>query len=78
MLAVAAFLKALTQNIVLKDVLCKGLLLNRNKFMVLCTLRLKIGALESSECTLSCTNIEVDEVVMSIKDVCSAITKLLQ
>ena len=67
MLAIAAFLKALAQNVVLKDVLCKGLLLNRNEFMVLCTLRLKISSLESSECTLSCTNIEVEEVVMSIK-----------
>ena len=28
MLAIATFLKALTQNVVLKDVMCKGLLLN--------------------------------------------------
>lgn len=77
-LAIAAFLKALAQNVVLKDVLCKGLLLNRNEFMVLCTLRTTIGPLECSECTLSHTNIEVEEVVMSIKDVCAAIMKLLQ
>ena len=31
MLAIAAFLKALAQNMVLKDVPCKGLLLNRNE-----------------------------------------------
>ena len=46
--------------------------------MVHCRLQAKISTLEASEFSLYISNIEVDEVHMSIKDVCAAINKLLE
>ena len=46
--------------------------------MVHCRLQAKISTLKASEFSLYISNIEVDEVHMSIKDVCAAINKLLE
>lgn len=64
-LATAAILKSLTQNILLNNVVCRGLLINW-KEMILCTLEARISVLESSEFILSFNNIAMDEVHMSV------------
>ena len=68
-LAAAAILKALTKNVILNNVLCKGLLINRKESMVMCKLEAKISALDSSEFTLSYSSIEMDDFHMSLKDI---------
>ena len=46
--------------------------------MVHCRLQAKISALEASEFCLYTSNIELDKVHMSVKDVCAGINKLLE
>ena len=77
-LAAAAILKALTKNVILNNVLCKGLLINRKESMVMCKLEAKISALDSSEFTLSYSSIEMDDFHMSLKDICAGIDKLFE